>query len=177
MPAGQALLLGGKGLLLASKVDGLLLELLDPQFHRLALGGDVGLGRHHLAGNVLQPSGGVLADPREAFLCGDQLHLQHRDLLIAPPAQGAEADQQRQHHDPQRRRARLATAGRAALLPRTGVVGVIARALANRLQIRRRVGLHTVTACGQAGDVVQFVVSIVAHGLPSMARCEKQRAV
>src|SRR5690606_26226818 len=103
--AREALLLGSERPLLLDQIESLLLQLPDAQLHRLALGRHVGLGGHHFSGDVLQPSGGIFADSREAILGGDQLHFQPRDLLVTPPTKPSQRDEQRNDQHPQRRRA------------------------------------------------------------------------
>src|SRR3546814_17117849 len=81
---------------------------------RLAFRSHIGLGRNDFPADVLQSSRGILNDTREAFLGGDQLHFQHGDLLITPPAERAKAEEQGQHHDTQRRLAHLVSSACSA---------------------------------------------------------------
>ncbi|MNY07322.1 hypothetical protein D3C86_1401220 [compost metagenome] len=148
-----AALLGGHALLLLAQFGQLVFQLFDLQLERFTAAGDRGLGRHHLATDILDTPGSLLADTREALLGGHQLLLHQADLLKTPPAQPAEGDRQGADQRPQgagtgRPGWRRSDAGRR---PHGGFVMTRSEIIAIP-----RVG-------GQAGHMIEFVVGIVTH--------------
>jgi hypothetical protein len=140
--------------LLLAQLGQAIFQLLDLQLECLAAAGDVGLGGHHLAGNILNSSGRLLADAREAFLGRHQALLHQADLLQAPPAQAGQGETQRANQRPQR-------TGTGALGHCSLAAGDTAAA---RSGLLTRLGEILTALRSQAGQIVEFVVGVVTHG-------------
>lgn len=129
--------------------------MLDLQLQRFAVAHAIGFVGDELAADVVQATGGLLADLGEAFLGGDQLLLHEQQLLVAPPAHTGQGDGHGCDQRPQR-------TGPAATFHRRG------QRTSAGLDHTARVMAEFVAVGGvggKVGHIIEFVERVITHGM------------